>query len=434
MKVAVIGSGYVGLTLVCLAKFGHKITIVDKIQSRVDIINNGISPIYEPGLEEILKENVKTGMVKATIDYTEIEDSDVVFVCVGTPSKEDGSIDLSQIETASRQIGQHLGKSKNYQVVVVKSTVVPKTTIKTVLPILEESSGLKAGVDFGVAMTPEFLREGSGVYDFINPDKIVIGTSDKKSLSILSQLYESFDSKIPRIYTDQTTAEMIKYAQNSMLASRISFMNEIANICEKFNVDVSEVAYAIGLDSRIGPKFLNAGIGFGGSCFPKDVKALIAASKSVGVKPNLLESIISVNENQPHRLIEIAKRTLGDLKNKKIAVLGLAFKSDTDDMRESRAIPVIETLLKEGSIVSVYDPKAMENAKKIFEGNILYSASKEDCVKNVDACMVLTEWKEFRDLELSSMKCPVIEGRRVMDPNKVIEAGLNYKSIGWKYN
>lgn len=434
MKVAVIGSGYVGLTLVCLAKFGHEIIVVGRTKSKIDLINRGLSPIYEPGLEEFLKENTNAGKVRATMDYNEIENSDVIFICVGTPSNENGSIDLTQVRTVSEEIGKHIGKSKKYQVIVVKSTVAPKTTKDVVLPILEQTSGLNAGIGFGLAMNPEFLREGSGVHDFLNPDKIVIGAFDQKSFNILEELYNEFDKRIPRVKVDPTTAEMIKYAQNSILATKISFINEIANICEKINVDVHEVAHAIGLDSRIGEKFLNAGIGFGGSCFPKDVKALIAVSDSLGVDSSLLKSVISVNEKQPYRLIELAKKTIGSLKDKKVAVLGLAFKADTDDMRESRAIPVVQSLLEHGSKVSVYDPQAMKNAKEIFSDSVVFFPSKEECVKDADVCMILTEWKEFENLDLTSINCPIIDGRRLISPRKAIEFGIVYRGIGWKDN
>ncbi len=434
MKVSIIGTGYVGITVACLADFGHNVVLIDNIKEKVDSVNKGISPIYEPGLDDVLKRNLSAGRLHATTDYSEVADSDVVFICVGTPSNKDGSINLSQVEECSRQIAEQIKISEKYKVIVVKSTVVPGTTKKIVLPVLEKFSDKKAGNDFGLGMNPEFLREGSGVYDFLNPDKIVIGGIDEKSISVLSDLYGDFEKNIVRFTTDVTTAEMIKYAQNSALASRISFINEMANICEKFSVDIHDVSNAIGLDARIGPKFLNAGIGFGGSCFPKDVSALISAAESAGLNPIILKSIMEINEQQPLRMIELAKDTLGDLQNKTIAVLGLAFKSDTDDMRESRAIPVIDNLLKHGASVKAYDPQAIVNARKIFGDKIEYSNSAKDCLQNADLCMVVTEWDEFKNLDLSLLKCPVIDGRRVLDNIKVKERGIIYKGIGHKEN
>ncbi len=434
MKVSVIGTGYVGLTAACLADFGHNVVLIGRSKDKIDVINQGASPIYEPGLDEVLKRNISAGRLHATTDYKEIDDSDVVFICVGTPSNDDGSIDLSQVEECSIQIAERLKNSSKYKIIVVKSTVVPKTTKNFVIPVLEKHSGKKAGKDFGVGMNPEFLREGTGVYDFVNPDKIVIGGLDEKSTATLSTLYENFDKKFHRVTTDLTTAEMIKYAQNSALAARISFINEIANICEKYSVDVKEVAHAIGLDTRIGQRFLSAGIGFGGSCFPKDVNALISAAKAVGINPVFLQTIMEINERQPHRLVELAKEAAGDLHGKTIAVLGLAFKNDTDDMRESRATPIINSLLHAGANVRAHDPRAMENAKEIFGDKIEYCNSKEECVRGADLCMIVTEWDEFRNLDLNSVKCPVIDGRRVLDPEKAKSHGLIYKGIGYKGN
>ena len=433
MKIAIVGTGYVGLTLSCLADFGHEIILIDCVEEKVNLINNGRLPIYEAGLKKIIKENLKRNRLKATTSYNVIKDSDIIFICVGTPSKEDGSIDLSQIENASASIGEQL-KDNKYRVVVVKSTILPRTTKNIIIPILEEYSQKKVGKDFGICVNPEFLREGTSVHDFLNPDKIVIGCYDKKSYSFLERVYAHFDKRIPRIMVDLTTAEMIKYVQNAALATRISFINEIANICEKYEVDVYDVAYAIGLDPRIGPKFLRAGCGFGGSCLPKDVKALLASSTAAGVKPLLLKNVLKVNETQPYRMIELAKKTIGDLKNKKIAVLGLAFKPNTDDMRDAPSVVIIRNLLEHGAKVKVYDPKAMENAKKIFGNSIEYCRSKEDCIKDSDLCFLVTEWDEFRNLDLSSVKCPIVDGRRVLDPQKAKQYGICYKGIGWKGN
>lgn len=434
MKISVIGTGYVGLTITCLADFGHKIILIGRAQDKIDLINKGIPPIFEPSLDEIIKRNIENKNLKATNNYNEILDSDVVFICVGTPSKEDGSIDLSQIESSSTTIGEKLKDTSKYIVVTVKSTVSPNTTKNFVIPILEKFSGKKAGRDFGVCMNPEFLREGNGVSDFIYPDKIVIGGLDEKSRNILVDLYKCLNQKYPRVLTDLTTAEMVKYSQNSALALRVSFINEIANICEKFGVDVYEVAKTIGMDSRIGPKFLNAGVGFGGSCFPKDVKGLVAASESVGIQPKILKSVLEVNETQPYRAVELAKEILNDLNGKNISVLGLAFKPDTDDMRESRTIPIIKSLISHGARVRAYDPQAIKNTKEIFGDSIEYCSTKEECLKDADLCMVLTEWDEFRNMDLSIVKCPIVDGRRAIDPIKAKNFGIIYKGIGWGGN
>lgn len=433
MKVGVIGAGYVGLTLSCLADFNNEVLFVGRSQDKIDSLKRGTIPIYEPGLDEIFVRNLKNNRIDATTDYDKLKEAEIIFLCVGTPSKEDGSIDLSQIESASTEIGKRLVRDSSYKTIVVKSTVVPRTTKEVVLPILERESGKKAGKDFGIVMNPEFLREGTGVYDFLNPDKIVIG-GDKRSIVAVAKLYEFYDQKVPRIYTDLNTAEMIKYANNSALANRISFMNEIANICEKVNVDVLQVAKAIGLDTRIGPRFLNAGIGFGGSCFPKDVKALLALSKSVGIEPVLLQAVLAINKTQPYRMVELAKHTIGELQGRNIAVLGLAFKSGTDDIREASSIPVIKSLLSEGAVVKVFDPQAMENTKKIFGESVKYCSSKEECVKDADLCLIVTEWGEFKKMDLSIIKCPIIDGRRILDPIAVEQSGLTYRGIGWKGN
>lgn len=433
MKIGVIGAGYVGLTMACLADFSNEVLFVGRSQEKIDGLKKGVMQIYEPGLDEIFVRCLKSNRIDATTDYNRLKGTEIIFLCVGTPSREDGSIDLTQIEAASKEIGKQLHDG-SYKTVVVKSTVVPRTTKDVVMPILERESGKKAGRDFGVAMNPEFLREGTGIYDFLNPDKIVIGGIDSRSVETVAKLYEFYDQKIPRIYTDLNTAEMIKYANNSALAVRISFINEIANICEKVNVDVSQVAKAIGLDTRIGPRFLNAGIGFGGSCFPKDVKALLSLSKSVGIEPVLLQAVLDINKTQPYRMVELAKHTVGKLNGKKVAILGLAFKSDTDDIREASSIPVIKSLLSEGAVVKVYDPHAMESTKKIFGESIRYCQSKEDCVDGADLCLIVTEWEEFKKMDLSIVNCPIIDGRRILNPMEVEQRGLAYKGIGWKGN
>jgi UDPglucose 6-dehydrogenase len=425
MKISVIGSGYVGsVTAACFANIGHEIICVDIDEKKVEQINRGIPPIYEEGLKELLLKYAGKKLI-ATNDYEfAVNETDVSFICVGTPSGEDGNIDLSIVRSAAASIGEALSKKKGYHVVVVKSTVVPETTEKIVLPILEEKSGKKSGKDFGVAMNPEFLREGKAVYDFMHPDKIVIGSIDQKSGDLVSELYRAFECEITR--TNPAAAEMIKYANNSLLATKISFANEIGNICKKLGIDTYEVMEAVGKDYRISPRFLNSGAGFGGSCFPKDVKALIGKAKEIGYSPALLESVIAVNEKQPLLMTEILQKKIGNVENKKIAVLGLAFKNDTDDIRESRAIPVIAELLRLGAKVSAYDPMATENMKKVFPA-ISYFEEAGEALKGADACLIMTEWDEFKQLdsEFNNMKEKiVIDGRRIIKAKNIIYEGL----------
>lgn len=425
MKISVIGSGYVGsVTAACFAEAGHEIVCVDIDEKKMEQINAGIPPIYEEGLGDLLRKYAGKKLI-ATIDYEfAVRETDISFICVGTPSAEDGSIDLSIVRAAATNIREALAKKKGYHVVVVKSTVVPETTEKFVLPVLEEASGKTAGKDFGVAMNPEFLREGKAVHDFMHPDKIVIGAIDRKSGDLISELYRKFECEVIR--TNPATAEMIKYANNSLLATKISFANEIGNICKKLGIDTYEVMAAVGKDFRISPRFLNSGAGFGGSCFPKDVKALIGKAKAIGYSPILLESVIAVNEKQPLLMTEILIRKIGNLAGKKIAVLGLAFKNETDDIRESRAISVIAELLRLGAKISAYDPMAIENMKRVFP-TIEYSGKAEDALKGADACLVMTEWDEFRQLESESENMKekiVIDGRRVIEAKNIDYEGL----------
>ncbi|KAF5411681.1 MAG: UDP-glucose/GDP-mannose dehydrogenase family protein [Euryarchaeota archaeon] len=432
MDISIIGTGYVGtVTGACFAELGHNVVSVDIDSAKVAQINAGISPIYEPGLSELLKKHAGTRL-RATSDYNDaISSSDVTFICVGTPSDEDGNIDLSIVRSASKSIGDALALAgrEQYHVVVVKSTVVPATTDEVVAPLVGaggiRGTGEARGADVGIAMNPEFLREGKAVYDFMNPDKIVIG-GDTRAAGTVASLYENISCEIT--LTDTRTAEMIKYANNSFLATKISFANEIGNVCKKLGIDVYEVMAAIGKDYRISKHFLNAGAGFGGSCFPKDVKALIGRAKELGYDPILLNAVIEVNEEQPMRMIELLTERVGDLRNKRIAVLGLAFKNDTDDIRETRSIPVITELLNRGATVAAYDPLAAGNMRKVFS-NIEYCKSAGDALSGSDACLIMTEWDEFGSLdqEFDAMKeIVVIDGRRMVS----LDRGL-YEGICW---
>jgi UDPglucose 6-dehydrogenase len=423
MNVAIIGTGYVGtVTGACFAELGHNVICVDIDSRKVDLINAGIPPIHEPGLAELLEKHAGTGLW-ATMDYNDaISSSDLTFICVGTPSDEDGRIDLSIVLSASESIGDalKLADRDSHHVVVVKSTVVPGTTEDVVSPLIH-ARGERENV--GIAMNPEFLREGKAVYDFMNPDKIVIG-GDPRSAEMVDRLYEKIPCKAT--LTDIRTAEMIKYANNSFLATKISFANEIGNICKRLGIDVYEVMSAIGKDFRISEQFLNAGAGFGGSCFPKDVKALIGKAEELGYEPHILRAVVRVNEEQPMRMIELLVKRTGDVRGRRIAVLGLAFKNDTDDIREARSIPVIRKLLGMGASVAAYDPLAAENMRGVFP-DVEYCQSAADALKGADGCLIMTEWDEFGllDLEFDAMnEIVVIDGRRAVSLDRGVYEGI----------
>ena len=439
-NISVLGIGYVGLcTAVGFASKGYNVIASTHDAEKAAKINKGIPPFYEPNLQKLLEETIQNGRLTCLINQTEkaVLETDLTFNAVGTPSRPDGSIDLQFIETSTRDIGQALSQKNTYHVVAIKSTVVPGTTQDIVKPILEKESEKKCGSDFGLCMNPEFLRQGSAFEDTLHADRIVIGEYDKKSGDTLENLYKNFYGKNtpPIIRTTLSAAELIKYASNSLLATKISFINTIANVCEKIpGADVKIVATAMGLDKRIGPLFLNAGLGYGGSCFPKDVKALIAYSKNLGYRLELLEAVESVNKAQPLKVVQFCKELLGSLKGKRIAILGLAFKADTDDMREARVIPIINQLIKEGANVTAYDPVAIPTAKAIFKNKIHYAASAIECLKNADCCIIVTEWDEFKKLKpedfTRNMKHPnLIDGRRIYNPEEFTQK-MKFKAIG----
>ena len=440
LNISVLGIGYVGLcTAVGFASRGYNVIASTHDAEKAAKINKGVPPFHEPNLQNLLKEAIDSGNLTCLVDETEkaVLQTDLTFSAVGTPSRTDGSIDLHFIETSSHDMGKALRQKSAYHVVVIKSTVVPGTTQDLVKPILERESKKKCGTDFGLCMNPEFLRQGSAFEDTIHTDRIVIGEHDKKSGDKLENLYKDFYGKDtpPTIRTTLATAELIKYASNAMLATKISFINTIANICEKIQgADVKDVATAMGLDKRIGTLFLYAGLGYGGSCFPKDVKALIASSKAFDYTPELLESVENVNHTQPLKAVQLCKQQLGNLEGKKIAILGLAFKPDTDDMREARVIPIINQLLKEGAHVTAYDPVAIPTAKTIFNTKIQYASSALDCIKNADCCIIVTEWPEFQKLTpedfMKNMKQPVlVDGRRIYNP-QTYSKKLKFTAIG----
>lgn len=420
MRISVVGTGYVGLvTGTCFAEKGNEVTLVDVVKEKVEKINQGKPTIFEEGLEKMLKRNKKR--IRATTDLKDaVMNTDITFVCVGTPSRKDGSIDLKYIKQASRQIGKVLKEKKDYHVVVIKSTVVPGTSENVVIPILEEESGEGPDNGFGMCMNPEFLKEGRALDDFMNPDRIVIGQHNHKAGDVVEKLYKGFDAPVLRV--DLNTAEMIKYAANTFLAGRISLINEIGNVCKQLGINVYDVAEGIGYDKRIGPRFLNAGVGFGGSCFPKDVKALVAKAREAGVKPRIMESILKVNSRQPVVMVKLLKDIYHHLNDKTVAVLGLAFKPGTDDIRESPALRVVKTLLKERAKVQAHDPKAMENFRKEVP-DAEYFDTPEKALKGAHACLILTDWPEYgkledRDFDLMENKV-IIEGRRILDREKI---------------
>jgi len=413
MKITIIGGGYVGLvTGASFADAGHDVTIIEVDPAKVDMINEKMAPIFEHGLEKILARTTGKNL-RASLSYESVSISDLTFICVGTPPNNDGSANLTYIESASRSIGQALQQAIGYHVVVVKSTVPPGTTETIVLPAVLATAH-KTEDEIGFAMNPEFLREGRAIEDFKKPDRIVIGSNQSRAGDRVAEVYRNFSAPVVR--TGLAAAEMIKYTSNAFLATKISFSNEIGNVCKELGIDVYEVMKGVGLDQRIGPQFLDAGAGFGGSCFPKDVSSLSVLADRAGVDPKILRAVLEVNEYQPYRLVALLEKKIGSLSGKRIAVLGLAFKDNTDDVRDSRAIPVIQDLVKKGARVVAFDPMAGSNMKKIFPA-IDYARSAGEALTGADGCLVMTEWPEFaridKEFDLMAHKI-VIEGRRIL--------------------
>jgi len=438
-RISIFGTGYVGLcTALGFALRGYYVITSTHQSEKVKLINKGRSPFYEPELTDALRKVVDDGFLKCVLNSEKtILETDVTFIATGTPSKTDGSINLQYVKKSSKEIALALRKKKSYHLVVVKSTVTPGTTQDIVKPIIEDHSGKRCGKDFGLCMSPEFLREGSALRDTLNPDRVVIGQYDENSGGILMNLYREFcaNGEVPIIRTNLATAELIKYASNSFLATKLSFANQIANICERISgADIKKVTQAIGLDKRIGPLYMNAGLGYGGSCLPKDIKALISFCKRIKYSPELIKSVEKVNESQPYRAIEFARNALGKLNRRRIALLGLAFKPDTDDIREAVSLKIIRRLLAEKSEVIAYDPVASKNVKSVFKERINYASSALECIKNADCCIVVTEWDEFKKLKptdfVKSMRKPIlIDGRRIYDPHEFSQE-ITYFAIG----
>lgn len=428
MNLAIIGSGYVGLvTGTCFAEVGHTVICVDNDAKKVEMLRAGRIPIYEPGLEELIKKNVATGRLSFTTSIQDaIDKSLVVFIAVPTPPQPDGSVDLSYIEAVAREIA---GVLTDYRVIVDKSTVPVKTGEKVAQTINRYN---KKGLKFDVVSNPEFLREGSAVADLMKPDRIVFGTSTEKATEIMTEIYKPFNA--PILVTDLNSAELIKHASNSFLALKISYINAVAAICEASGADVEKVAEGMGADHRIGRAFLNAGIGYGGSCFPKDLSAFIRISDDLGYDFKLLKQVEEINQGQRERFLRKIRESLWVLRDKKIGVLGLAFKGNTDDVRSSVAIELVKEMVKEGAKIRAYDPKAMEKAAPMLPG-VTLTATAEEVAEGADAVIVATEWTDFKTIDWKKIKqamnSPLLfDGRNLLDPAKMKALGFDYSSIG----
>lgn len=436
MNIAIVGTGYVGLVSgTCFAEMGVNVTCVDVNETKIQSLLNGQIPIYEPGLEEMVLRNHREGRLHFTTDIrTCLDDVEVIFSAVGTPPDEDGSADLSYVLEVAREVGRYMNK---YQVLVTKSTVPVGTAKKVKAVIQEELDKRKVSIEFDVASNPEFLKEGAAIKDFMSPDRVVVGVESERAKELMAKLYRPFLLNNFRvIFTDIPSAEMIKYAANSMLATRISFMNDIANLCELVGADVNMVRKGIGADTRIGNKFLYPGCGYGGSCFPKDVKALIKTAEVNGYSMKVLKAVEEVNELQKRRLFDkLSAYYNGELKDKTIAIWGLAFKPETDDMREATALVTIQMLLDAGCVVKVFDPVAMEECKRRIGGRVTYAKDMYDAVLDADALLMLTEWKQFRlpswgVVKKTMNQAVVFDGRNIYDAEEMREAGFEYFCIG----
>lgn len=429
MKLTIIGSGYVGLTTgACFAEVGHEVLCVDNNQAKIDRLLRGEIPIYEPGLDELVKRNTAAGRLRFTTSTAEgVDFGEVVFIAVPTPPQPDGSVDLRFIEKVAREISQVV---TSYKVIVDKSTVPVKTGEK----VADTIRRYAPDVPFDVVSNPEFLREGCAVDDLMKPDRIVIGANSEKAIALMRGVYEPFDA--PVLVTDINSAELIKHAANSFLALKISYINAVSQICEISGADVEMVAAGIGMDRRIGRNFLNAGIGYGGSCFPKDIAAFIAISEQLGVPFHLLKEVQAVNRQMLQRFLKHIRDALWVLEDKRIAVWGLAFKNNTDDIRSSVAIELVEALVKEGAHVTVYDPKAMENARHLeVAERLIFANSPLEAVDEAEAVVIATEWPEFAAVDFGAvrarMRSPLMfDGRNLLDPVRMAELGFTYRGIG----
>jgi len=432
-KIAVVGTGYVGLvTGTCFAETGNQVTCIDIDEAKVNQMKNGKVPFFEPGLERLFKKNIKSGNLKFTESLESgIKDVEVVFLALPTPPEEDGSADLSYVLGVAEQLGEIIS---NYTIIVNKSTV-PVGTSEQVQTSIQKNSK----VDFSVVSNPEFLRQGQAVNDFMHPDRIVVGCSDDRARIVLDKLYKPFVESGSKIhFMDEKSSELTKYAANSFLATKITFMNEVANFCELIGADVDRVREAVGSDNRIGDKFLYPGIGFGGSCFPKDIKALLKSCNDAGYQFQILNSVVQINQRQKTILFPKIKNFFkGDLAGKKMAFWGLSFKPDTDDLREAPSLYMIEKLLDEGVEVSVFDPEAMGNTKDVLTDKVYYGKNQYDVLRNTDALIICTEWEVFKKPDFNKIKslmndAVIFDGRNLFDINEMTEKGIYYSSIGRK--
>jgi UDPglucose 6-dehydrogenase len=434
MHIAMIGTGYVGLVSgTCFSEFGFKVTCVDRDQDKIRNLQQGIVPIYEPGLQTLISKNTKSGRLKFSTDLSAaVRESSVVFIAVGTPTREtDGAADLSYVLQAAKEIALSL---QGYTVIVVKSTV-PVDTAQKLTHLIRETN---PKAEFDVVSNPEFLREGSAIEDFMQPDRVVVGVTTMKARKVMEQLYQPLSAwNVPIVYTTPETSELIKYAANSFLATKIAFINEISDLCEKTNANIQDIAKGIGLDSRIGSKFLNVGPGYGGSCFPKDTIALVQTAQTYGSPLNIIEAVVKSNEDRKKKIAyKIIDRLHGSVKGKKIAILGLTFKPETDDMRESPSLEIIPILQNHGAEIYAYDPEGMENARKLLP-TISWGKDAYEPMKNADATVILTEWNEFKSLDLDKvsilMKNPLlIDCRNLYNPLEMADKGIMYVSLGRK--
>lgn len=431
MHIAVIGTGYVGLvTGACFAEFGVDVTCVDVDATKIDKLNNGIIPIYEPGLDQIVEKNVKAGRLHFTTEIgSAVAGAQVVFLAVGTPPKDDGSPDMSYYQQAAKDVAAAMN---GYKVLVTKSTV-PIGTGKWLREFV--TANLKAPTEFGVASNPEFLREGAAIDDFMRPDRVVIGSNEDEAVEVMKELYRPlYLIETPIVITSLEAAELIKYAANAFLATKITFINEVANLCDAIGCDVHDVARGMGMDNRIGRKFLHPGPGYGGSCFPKDTRALTTVADQFGVETRIVDAVIEANQRQRDAMIPKIERLVGDLKGKKIGVLGLSFKPETDDMRESPAIEIVHTLIERGATVRAFDPVAMEEAKHFLKG-LEYATDEYDAINGADALVIITEWNQFRALDMEKvkqlLKSPKIADlRNIYEPSDMRELGFDYVGVG----
>ena len=437
MNIAIVGTGYVGLVSgTCFAEMGASVTCVDVDTQKIEKLRSGIMPIYEPGLEELVRRNVEFGRLKFTTDLTEVlDDVEVVFSAVGTPPDEDGSADLKYVLAVARQFGQHISK---YTILVTKSTVPVGTAQKVKAAIQEELDKRGVKVSFDVASNPEFLKEGAAIKDFMSPDRVVVGTESEQAREVMTRLYKPFlINNFRVIFMDIPSAEMTKYAANAMLATRISFMNDIANLCERVGANVDNVRKGIGTDTRIGSKFLYAGCGYGGSCFPKDVKALLHTGLDNGYHMEVIEAVERVNERQKSIVYDKIINAAGSVKGKTIAMIGLAFKPETDDMREAPALVVIDRLLKDGATVRVFDPVAMDECRRRIGDTVVYCKNMYDAADGADVFALMTEWRQFRMPSWNVVQKVmngnvIVDGRNIYDRKELEELGFVYTRIGEK--